>query len=489
MDVSLILDIGKTNKKLLLFDRQCRIVKESQTSIPEIEGEDGMIYDDLPQMLEWMDAEFRKIGAAQKYNVRAINVTTFGATVVHLNAAGDLATRIFSYMADVSEDIHHQFIKAFSALPGGFARLATPPLGKFLNVAKQLFWLTNVRPELASEIANVLFLPQFFIYKLTGGIFSEATSLGCHTGLWDFKRMHPSTHALKKLGLLTKLPPLAKNNARFELKNEYRDLLNASNSVVVGTGLHDSSSALVPFSRALKADFILVSTGTWVITQNPGAHFELSERDLAEDRLCYLTPEKKPVRAARLFAGREHEIQLARISKHFGKKPQGSGSGKNNNLHSYLKGFFAEKSERALLPAALQGSGPFPNCAAGDWDLHSFVSAEEAYARLCLDLAVLTSYCIDSVVSENTEKIVVDGGFAKNHWFVEILATLQVPRKLFVTQMTQATALGAALMAHDLWAKESKLEDFLEMQEIMPSQVSGLHLYAERYLARMAGDD
>ncbi|MFQ5628311.1 MAG: hypothetical protein ACE5I1_06090, partial [bacterium] len=451
------------------------------------------IYDDLTAMQKWMENAFRQIGREKKFNVRAVNVTAFGATVVHLNIAGELAAPVFSYMTEVQDDFHEGFVKTFAELPGGFARLATPPLGKFLNVAKQLFWLAKARRDIAKEISHSLFLPQYFIYILTDQVFSEPTTLGCHTGLWDFQNGKISRNALESLKWQSKIPAIVKNNAMLHLKKQYGSLLNARNEIIVGAGLHDSSSALVPFSRTLKENFVLVSTGTWIIAQNPGATFKLTEGDLAEDRLYYLTPDKEPVRAARLFGGREHEIQLERISKHFGEKPgisgSGSGSGKRNKLRSYLQGFFAERIDRSLVPAALQGTGPFPYCLAGDWNLGAFASEEEAYARLCLDLAVLTSYCIDSVASENSENIVVDGGFAKNEWFVEIVAILQVSKRLYVTEVPQATALGAAMMVHEQWAEKQKADDIVNLRSIESTLMEGLHVYAERFLAKMAADD
>lgn len=484
-DVSLILDIGKTNKKLILFDRTLEIVHESSVSIPELEGRDGLVYDDVEQMLAWLEHSFRQIGQAKKYSVRAINVTTFGATVVHLDARGETATPVYSYLSEVSESVHRQFLDRFSALPGGFARLATPPLGKFLNVAKQLFWLDTQHRKLAGGIAHTLFLPQFFVYRLTGKIFSEATSLGCHTGLWDFEAGQPSQAALSALHWQKKLPKIVSGDPFFTLEPAFRDMLGATDEVIVGSGLHDSSSALAPFSKTLRENFVLVSTGTWIIAQNPGANFQLSAQDLAEDRLYYLTPQQKPVRAARLFAGREHELQLQRIADFFGKMPDQSITSSPQQLEASFFGFFAESGERSLLPEALHGSGPFPRCHTGNWDLSQFESAEEAYARLCLDLAVLASYCIDSVASEETTGIVVDGGFARNAWFVHLLAMLQAPKKVMLTEVAQATAMGAALMLHERWAGPDSLSFELDLRPVMAKPVSGLRVYAERFLANL----
>src|SRR6185436_17742410 len=89
--------------------------------------------------------------------------------------------------------------------------------------------------------------------------------------------------------------------------------------VAVGAGLHDSSAALIPYLATFREPFILLSTGTWCISLNPFNHSQLSDYELDQDCLCYLSYEGKPVKASRLFAGYEHEQQVKRLADHFNK--------------------------------------------------------------------------------------------------------------------------------------------------------------------------
>lgn len=475
--VSLIFDLGKTNKKALVFDEALNCLEEQQVSIPEVQGAEGLLYDDAAAMSDWMDGVLATYCHSKKYTLRAVNITTFGATVAHLQADGNLACPIFSYLCRIPEAVYREFVEFISALPGGFARLATPPLPHLLNVGTQLFWLSKTQPEMTRRITRTLFLPQYLVYRLTGRAFSEATSLGCHTALWDFQAQSIYQPVIEKTGWTDKLPPLAPVETYIPLLDTYQNG-RAETPIVAGTGLHDSSSALIPFRRALGEDFVLLSTGTWIIAQNPGAPFRLSATDLAEDRLYYLTPEQAPVRAARLFAGREHDLQLKRITRHFGRPP----AWQHAEVERFLPAFFSEIAERMLKPAVLSGSGPFPNWPAGEWDLTAFASPEEAYARLCLDLAVLTHYCTESVSTEQTDAVVIDGGFARNTWFVRLLAMLQAPQSVYATDLPQATALGAALMVHPAWATLPSPEQLVALTQIEATPVAGLRIYAERFL-------
>ena len=49
--------------------------------------------------------------------------------------------------------------------------------------------------------------------------------------------------------------------------------------IKIGVGIHDSSSALLPYVRSVKKTFVLVSTGTWSISLNPFSKTHLTEDD------------------------------------------------------------------------------------------------------------------------------------------------------------------------------------------------------------------
>ncbi len=481
-DVMLIFDLGKSNKKMLVYDENLQLLQQSQTMIPEKEEASGYLVDDVPAIWQWMAQEVETLHRSRQFRLRAMNITTFGATIAHLNEGGALAVPVISYAHDPGEQVDRAFREWMENLPGGFARHATPPLPQFLNVGKQLFYLRRRQPEIANRIHTSLFLPQYFVYKLSGQKLTEPTSYGCHTGLWDFQQMRPSAAALSGLDWREKMPPLAlPAETAFPLAGELATQLNPDAPIWVGSGLHDSSSALVPYLLALKEGFALISTGTWIIILNPDARFRLTEEDLQRDRLYYLTPDARPVRAARLFAGREHERQLQRIEKHFGKKPDTQ----HQDIERFLPEFFAETRPRGLEPEVLPGSGPFPNRPAGEWDLSAFAHAEEAYARLCLDLAVLTDYCFSEVASEKTQRVVIDGGFAKNPWFVKVLAMLMQPRQVFTAEVPQATSLGAAMLIQPHWSGAPIDADaVLNLRPVAAKPLPGLRVYAEHFLAR-----
>src|SRR5690606_24799881 len=138
------------------------------------------------------------------------------------------------------------------------------------------------------------------------------------------------------------------------------------NSYGVGTGLHDSSAALIPYLVSFAKPFILISTGTWCISFNPFNMSPLTKEELKADCLCYMQYQGTPVKASRLFAGYEHEQEVKRIGAHFNQS-----TAKYRSLSfdtSFLNKLDDEGSEI-----------PFPNR-----DLTSFISDVEAYHYLML---------------------------------------------------------------------------------------------------------
>src|SRR5660397_63106 len=101
--------------------------------------------------------------------------------------------------------------------------------------------------------------PQYLSYTITGKIYAEHTSIGCHTALWDFDNMnyHPW---IKVYGL--NLP----DPVPVETVNE---VVIDGKKLQIGIGIHDSSASLAPYFSSSEGKFLLLSTGTWCINMNP----------------------------------------------------------------------------------------------------------------------------------------------------------------------------------------------------------------------------
>lgn len=436
-EVILIFDVGKTNKKVLLFDLNLRVIHEEESRFEEVTDEEGFPCDDGDLLESWLESTLHNYLNHEKYLVRAINFTTYGATLVYLDASGRRLTPIYNYLKPLPE----QMLEGFYESQGGVAefsrRTASPSLG-MLNSGLQILWLKRTRPELFSKVKQVLHLPQYFAYLVHGKIVSEHTSIGCHTGLWDFEKMqyHPW---LKEEGI--SLPEPCPVSETFPVELEGREIL-------VGTGIHDSSSSLAPYILTTRDPFILVSTGTWCINMNPFNGEVLTAEELVQDCLCFLGVHGKPVKSSRFFLGRIHDLNEERIRHHFNS---GESAYKSVNP-GYIKikelwelGRSDQKFFREGIPDGWVDSRVDPG---------QFDSFEEAYTRMMVDLSRQAVQSIGLIISEKdtTKQLYITGGFAKNPLFNTILSLAFPDKKIFTSDVYNASALGAALVISDkIW--------------------------------------
>ena len=88
MKTTLIFDIGKTNKKLFLFDPNFKEIHQEYVCFPETVDEDGHPCDDLSAIAEWMSSRFQHFLRDESIQVEAVNFSTYGASLVHLDRSG-----------------------------------------------------------------------------------------------------------------------------------------------------------------------------------------------------------------------------------------------------------------------------------------------------------------------------------------------------------------------------------------------------------------
>ena len=305
MNVVAIFDIGKTNKKVFLFDENYQIVWESSVNFPEIVDEDDFPCEDIEALENWIKNKLTEIKSLSQYTLKAINLSTYGASFVYVDDAGKPLTPLYNYLKSYPEVLRREFYAKYNGDEKFAVKTASPVLGS-LNSGMQIYRLKEENPALFDKVKYCLHLPQYLSSLFTGEYFADITSIGCHTNLWNFKKMKYHKW-LKKENISAKIPPIhyAENTLKIE------------GDIAVGVGLHDSSSAIIPYTINFSEPFVLLSTGTWSISLNPFNDSSLTFEELKNDCLCYLQYNLKPVKAARLFAGNEHEIQTKRLAIHF----------------------------------------------------------------------------------------------------------------------------------------------------------------------------
>ncbi|RDC62552.1 FGGY-family carbohydrate kinase [Adhaeribacter pallidiroseus] len=430
-----VFDIGKTNKKCVLFDQEYHIVHEIETRFSEVTDDDGDASEDLPALTNWLAETWQILQTNAQFDIRGLNFTTYGASFVHLNAQNKPATPLYNYLKSFPEDIDQQFHAQYGSKLAFSAVTASPDLG-MLNSGLQIYWLKYKKPELFRQIKTSLHLPQYCAFLFSGQRVSEYTSIGCHTGLWDFTRNQYHNWVYQE-DIIPRLPPITDHTTTFSIR--FRE-----NRIPVGIGLHDSSAALIPYLKKYQEPFLLLSTGTWGITLNPFAQEPLTEEMLQQDCLNYLTYDGNPVRASRVFIGNEHEVQTKKLAAHF-----------NKPLDFFKKVTYQPELMRQ--PAAA-GQVEEPSRHSGtkvnyqtpkEFDYQLYPSYEEAYHALLnqiIEPQIKAIHLASEYRIASFTKLLVDGGFCKNQIFMNLLQAAFPNLQIFISEDSQGTALGAAMV-------------------------------------------
>ena len=432
--VILIFDVGKTNKKLLLFNEQYQLLHEESIQPEEIKDEDDFACEDIAALTQWIWQQYWKYFASEVYDVKAVNFSAYGASFVHLNDFYKPLTPLYNYLKPYPEKLQQQFYTKYGGESLIAKQTASPVLGS-LNSGMQLYRLKYEQPHVYEQIRYSLHLPQYLSFIISARAATDITSVGCHTQLWDFN-IHKYHKWVYDEGMRTKFAPIYRGDKIVHAQNSTR-------KVAIGIGLHDSSAALIPYLASFTEPFVLLSTGTWCISLNPFNHSMLTDLELHQDCLCYLSYTGKPVKASRLFAGHEHEQQVKRLAAHF-----------NKAINYFTTVQFDAAILNKLQPAkepAMRNGNMVQQSAFGTRDLHVFENYETAYHQLIADIIAQQVHSTKLVITDNVKKLFVDGGFGKNDIYMHLLAKAFNKTEVYAATVAQASALGAALAIQHAW--------------------------------------
>lgn len=398
-----------------MLDKAYRIVLEKCTVLPETTDEDGFPCEDLNALSNWVRETWSSLINQRYLDIQAANVAAYGASVVLTDASGTPVFPLYNYLKPFPEGWQTQLLERYGGAEKIACETASPLLGN-LNAGMQLYRLKRQYPEQFARVHRVLHLPQYVASLLHGHFYSDHTGIGCHTMLWDFQK-NDYHRWVREEGFLPLFPPIARSDAHARTGDE---------KIAVGTGLHDSSAALLPYLCVFQEPFVLLSTGTWCIALNPFNIEPLTLEALTQDCLCYIAPHGQPVKAARYFGGHEHGQEVKRIAAR----------------HGVASDFYSTTSLQPRHPA--------------EADYLTFMRTLIAKQAASLRL-VLPS-------EEPPRYLFVDGGFSKNRVYMQLLAQTFPEMIVCAAEAGQATALGAALALHTAWNPLPIPRDMIEVR-------------------------
>ncbi len=449
--VTAVFDIGKTNKKFFLFDARFREVHREYVKPALTEDEDGHPTEDLPALVHWMQQTVARAAADPAYEIRSLNFSSYGASLVYLGDDGQPVTPLYNYTKPYPKELEDQFYELYGP-QAEFARVTGSDRAGMLNSGLQLYWLKYRKPKVFDRIQTSLHLPQYLSYVFTGKAVSDYTSIGCHTALWDYR--HGQYHRwVSEEGIEPKLAPVVPS------QTTYATTYNGS-KLDIGVGIHDSSAALLPYLKSISKPFVLLSTGTWSIALNPFANGTLTKADATADCINYMRTDGSPVLASRLFLGNEYKLQTRALDAHYGVPPEHHRSIRFNMDH------YRRVTDDFRPTFRWQSLDGIPGTERTTYPHDSY---EGAYHQLIYELCLLQRERLLHVIGDSgIKRVYVDGGFAANEVFMEILSQMLRPVRLRTTDASLGSALGAAVAVTDAPLNKGFLKEHYALKKHKP---------------------
>lgn len=431
--VTAVFDIGRTNKKFFLFDKDFQEVHREYTRFDEITDEDDYPTENLAAVESWAKEVFDKIIDSSEYEITALNFSCYGASLVHIDEDGQPVLPLYNYMKPIKDEIYDSFYTKYGP-ENEISRVTGSPKLGMLNTGMHLYWLKNAKPEVFEKIKYSLHLPQYLSYLFTGIPVSEYTSIGCHTLLWDYEKKDYHSWIYEE-GIAEKLPPIT--SSRETIPVSYK-----GKTINVGAGIHDSSSALLPYIRSISKPFLLVSTGTWSISINPFNKGMLTSKDIENDSLFNMRIDGNPVKVSRLFLGNEYKLQVKFLAKQFNVSEDYHKSVRfdQDTFFEINKDFVHMFKWSSISSEHMPKETKIP-----------YTKFEHAYHQLMLELVLLQEKSIRAAIgNQKIKKLYIDGGFSDNEIYIQLLSQYLGNMKLSTTDASLGSALGAAIVISDI---------------------------------------
>ena len=467
-----VLDVGKSNKKLCVFDQNLRLIESMFASFDDY-SVDGSLLMPVKETSEWFLDGLKTV--ASKYPIGVISIATYGSAFVCINSEGELAVPTLSpYLNEPLDDFYSRFYKALGNEKDLHINTATPPIPGLGNLAKGIYYVKEKFPAEFALVDTFLPLPQYYGFLLTGKKGIDYTCLGCHSYLWDYNHLKMST-MVDKLGIRDKLPH--KVSRPWDVLGMVSENIvrrtGLDPSTIVTVGIHDSNASLLPHLIKEKGPFILNSTGTVFVAMRPGKITGIGHDDLGKVIYYNMSALGKPVKTSMFLGGLEFDIYKDLLLPNQGSSlPQF-----NRKLCERVL-----KEKRYFILPSLIPFGMFPDSPAravqdgktftfGDIASGTkpefFSNVEEAFVALNVSLAYQTKFLLNAAGYHKGDLILVEGGFRKNDTYMAALASLFPECEVDKTNLEEATSFGVAMIG--LCALENiqpaDLEDRFEIEK------------------------
>src|SRR5690606_3882012 len=113
--VTVVFDIGKTNKKILLFDDEMNVVHVEQQAFTEVEDDEGFFTENIDALESWIDEGISWVVGDSRYDLESLNFSTYGASIVHIDEDGNRAIPFINYLKPLDQHVLDDFFRLYGS--------------------------------------------------------------------------------------------------------------------------------------------------------------------------------------------------------------------------------------------------------------------------------------------------------------------------------------------------------------------------------------
>lgn len=489
-----VIDIGKTNKKVVLIDPALRQVAIRQASFPAQAGPDGILCEQVDAIWTWLKAQLAEL--YREHPFHALSVSTHGATWAGLDGEGGLALPVIAYEHDLGEAGQAALDRDFYARVGRLESIqdetGTCDLPLLINPAKMVLFAQQRLPTAWARVKRIVNYPQFWGWKLTGEAASEPTASFCHTFLYDIRTHQPSSvaRALGVDGLLDS--SFRKPWDRLGCLTPAVQRECGLPALPVTLGIHDSNGSLLPYLvKHRGCDFVLNSTGTWCVAMHRVPAVSYAADELGTKTIYEVDANGGNLKVAILMGGQEYALyhdlaggadpgfDAARLDRALARLGDAVLPGAFPGQFAGVRGGLLADGRTHDLEAVKAGRRPA-------W----FADPVLAHDLLNVSLALQSEVALRRTGARDGTAIFVEGGFRQNPAYCAVLAALFPGSTVACTNLAQASACGAALLGHALLCgtDPSALADAIVIEEAPVARpvLANLAAYRAAWLSAVA---